>query len=440
MTTSPAPAPGALRIGEVYRYPRPALADTPIVDGLPNFFFVTRTPDLPRVQLESGIDAPAAVTGPDGHRRPTILIRSSPSKAGTAETPWQDYFDPDHGHIRYFGDGKVGHHNAAVPKGNRLLIEQALHWLSDAPSGREAAAPLLFFLGTSHDGRRKGQVRFQGFGVLERAEVVAQVDAESGVGYSNYRYDFSVLRLDDESIGLPWEWIARRRNPALTTAEADKAAPASWRRWKELGPSGLGLLRRRLSSLREVSKASQVPETPHHRVILSDVHGYYARGVKHHLFEGLAEVVTDHILRREGLNYSPGWITRRSGDEGIDFVGRFDVGSGLAMVSVVLLGQAKCTKPGNPVSGRDVARVVARLRRGWIGAFVTTGYFSRGVQREIIDDEYPILLIGGAQFARAVSEMLDQRGMKSAFELCSALEATYIQRLVARRPHEILLD
>jgi len=34
-----------------------------------------------------------------------------------------------------------------------------------------------------------------------------------------------------------------------------------------------------------------------------------------------------------------------------------------------------------------VARVVARLRRGWISVFVTTGTFSRQAQVEVIDDQ-----------------------------------------------------
>jgi hypothetical protein len=39
----------------------------------------------------------------DGERWPAILISSGPHKIGAPETPWQDLFDPDNGHIRYYG-------------------------------------------------------------------------------------------------------------------------------------------------------------------------------------------------------------------------------------------------------------------------------------------------------------------------------------------------
>jgi hypothetical protein len=41
--------------------------------------------------------------------------------------------------------------------------------------------------------------------------------------------------------------------------------------------------------------------------------------------------------------------------------------------------------PGSSISPDQVARVVARLRRGWLGIFVTTGAFSKQAQVEVID-------------------------------------------------------
>lgn len=40
-------------------------------------------------------------------RTPAILTSSSPHKIGSKQTPWQDFFDTDNGHIRYFGDAKI---------------------------------------------------------------------------------------------------------------------------------------------------------------------------------------------------------------------------------------------------------------------------------------------------------------------------------------------
>ena len=86
-------------------------------------------------------------------------------------------------------------------------------------------------------------------------------------------------------------------------------------------------------------------------------------------------------------------------DGGINFVNRLDLGSGFAKTSVVVLSQAKCVDPNKSVSGIDLARTVARLKRGWIGAVVTTGTCSVKAQREASIDQYPLILINGARLA-----------------------------------------
>jgi len=54
-----------------------------------------------------------------------------------------------------------------------------------------------------------------------------------------------------------------------------------------------------------------------------------------------------------------------------------------------VLGQAKCQVLDRPTHGRDIARTVARLRRGRLGVYVTTSFFSSQTQREVIEDRYP---------------------------------------------------
>ena len=136
------------------------------------------------------------------------------------------------------------------------------------------------------------------------------------------------------------------------------------------------------------------------------MHQFYES--KPHGFEGLASFVTQKVV---GPDCRRGWVTPRSGDGGIDFVNRLDVGSGMASTSAVILGQAKNREPFKAVAGRDLARVVARLRRGWIGAFVTTGVFTDSAQRELIDDEYPMLLVDGIRVAQEVQKELISEGI-----------------------------
>ncbi|MBK7928979.1 MAG: restriction endonuclease [Bryobacterales bacterium] len=92
------------------------------------------------------------------------------------------------------------------------------------------------------------------------------------------------------------------------------------------------------------------------------------------------------------------WVTKRSGDGGVDFVCRMDVGDPadlLSRTSAVVLGQAKCIATSAAIGGHALARVVARLQRGWIGVFVTTGVFSRAAQLELAQDRYLVVLING---------------------------------------------
>ena len=98
-------------------------------------------------------------------------------------------------------------------------------------------------------------------------------------------------------------------------------------------------------------------------------------------------------------------------DGGIDFVSRLDLGSGFSKSSVVVLGQAKCIKPSSSVRGMDLARTVARLKRGWIGVFVTTGAFSVRAQQELLTDQYPIVLIDGTRLVQEVREEMVHTGL-----------------------------
>ena len=102
-----------------------------------------------------------------------------------------------------------------------------------------------------------------------------------------------------------------------------------------------------------------------------------------------------------------------------------------------MLGQAKCEAPNSSTSGKDIARTVARLRRGWIGCYVTTGTFSTHTQREVADDRYPLLLVPGGEVARAIRTMALKDGISVA-ELLRRIDAGYEERVRDRDPSQVL--
>lgn len=185
-------------------------------------------------------------------------------------------------------------------------------------------------------------------------------------------------------------------------------APQAWRRWVADGDRILLKIQRRVAAFTARRRNTQLP-TPGsvENKILTQVYDRFA--ANKHAFESLTSMIVGRILSGSGTGYLDGWITKASGDNGIDFVSRLDVGNGDTSVKLVVLGQAKCTIPtGPPISAGDLARVVARLRRGWLGAYVTTATYSEPAQHELITDECPILLVDSLTLAGEVRRLAAQ--------------------------------
>jgi Restriction endonuclease AspBHI N-terminal/Restriction endonuclease len=427
-----------MRIGQVFRYSKPFSSSPAEIDGFPNFFHITHLPGAKFVLLERGIDRIARVVSPDGDRRPAILISSSPHKIGSEETPWQDVFNPDIGHIRYFGDNQQPGKDPAKASGNMLLLEQfGIHTSPDA-SIRKHAVPLLFFRRVPHGGKTKGFLEFHGFGIVTHAELLTQFHPKLAQYFTNYVFDFCVLSLASESEVFSWDWISARRNSSKTLSETLNAAPDAWRIWNKGGPPAVEKCRRRVSRLQTVSTATQQPiagsDTER---VLKEIYGFYEG--KKHRFENLASFVAASVIRSNGERYKECWLTHSVSDGGADFIGRLDVGQGFSLAKIIVLGQAKCEKPKVATGGNHIARTVARLRRGWIGVYVTTSYFSEPVQREIIEDRYPIMLINGRMLADEVRKLVQEGGHSSVADFLLHLDGRYESMVANRHPEEALL-
>ena len=428
---------GTFRSGLVYRYPSNRESKTQFVDGLPNFFETTRLDDRPLALMEKGISQIAPTKGALlGFSFPAIIISSSPHSRGSEWNPWHDIFEPDLGYIRYFGDAKKPGNPALAP-GNKVLLEEMTRHTSGDSGVRALASPLVFFERVAVEGRSYGNVKFQGFGVIERAELVTQYNP--GIGYfTNFVFTFAVLSLSDEDEELDWNWINTRRIVDTTERGLLEHAPVAWRKWVRGGNNRLESLRRRAALAKVETVDGQRPKPGSREAkCLQEVYDFYT-AVGKHRFELLASrVVMSHVNSYSG-SYQEGWVTRGSGDGGVDFVGKVRLGSGFAAVDVVVLGQAKCEALDKPTSGNALARTVARLKRGWIGAYVTTSYFSKQSQLEVIEDAYPLIKIGGATLATETLKLTEAGGFSSVLGYLESLELEYPKMIQNRRPDEIL--
>ena len=171
-------------------------------------------------------------------------------------------------------------------------------------------------------------------------------------------------------------------------------APKAWKEWVKNGEVCIEKCRRKTYKMLVVKPEDQILKSSSKEgKILQTIVDYYPK-TKEERFEALASFATEQLFKETKVKYSPQWINPKGADGGVDFVGRLELGRDLlAGTKVVVLGQAKCKKPNNATNGSDIARLVARLQRGWIGVFVTTSYYSDAVQKEVLADRYPVVLI-----------------------------------------------
>ena len=390
--------------------------------------------------MEKGINPIGEVKHKGVERIPAIITRSSPHKIGSKDTPWKDIYNVEKGHIRYFGDNKDST-DPTKKTGNNILLNQfAIHNSSDS-SIRKNACPIIFFNSKVVNGKAKGYVEFNGFGVITNAERIVQHDRQKNSEFVNYRFDFAVLEMKSENENFNWQWINDRRDKGLSLDNSIKNAPESWVKWIEKGNKSIDSLRRNIYKINITTTDEQKPKVGSKEdKTLKEIHKFYSKPQKKKRFEYLASFITAHIMKKSVHNYKKGWVTKGSSDLGIDFVGRMDIGAEFGNAKIIVLGQAKCEKLDTATGGTHIARLVAKLKRGWLGVYVTTSFFSPNVQQEILEDKYPLLLINGKKLAEEINEIVHDDGYKNLNEFLVKTDSEYEGAIMFRDPEEILLE
>ena len=409
-------------------------------NGHRNFWLLTDSPDGTHIRQTAGINPIAKVkTASSNTRRPAIAVFLTPAGERN-RLPWLDEVDLDTGFIRYFGDNRPDLHGPAeAAAGNSELLRQIELYSSNSEGDRASAAPILFFRNLG-SGEGEPLTEFLGFGLIKAAHRITQL--HRGSTFTNYTYD-CVLMNGHESIGgeelLRMDWIDARRSSQVTDSEALAMAPASWRYWAQHGIGSIDTpeVRRYVHRYPIWDYDDQVPaEDSSLGNTLAQVYRHYEGDYKHG-FQALAALVSMRVIGQPGLTYFEGWVTPVGPDGGVDFVQRLDLGAGLSRTPLVVLGQAKCKKPwpkGNGVSAEELARVVARLRRGWIGSYVTTSFFTDSAQKEQVADKYPLMLIPGRRVAELSEELRDELGFATLSKFLGWLDEEYAVMVSRARP------
>lgn len=392
-----------IRIGQVFRVPHGDWRKYEASGGeLVTYQALTRGARHASADVNKGIWGYQDVPEP-GHpfsRTPAVILHSNPLKEDSEDNPWVDIIEPDRGYALFNGDNRSSNQGPFEARGNALLLRLLKFYID--PELRPFAPPVLLFTQTVVDGNRKGYRAFSGFGIPSRFFLRSQREKNSSRYFTNLAIELTLFRLDAENERFDWAWIDQRRDGTRSSDQVLRAAPSAWRLWVKEGSVAKERFRRAIFRHRLTPVATQLNYSEEDRDLLKAIQSSFSSHF--YAFEGFAALIAERVI---GPHCHRGWVTPRTSDGGVDFVCRLDLGTDFSQTSAVVLGQAKCLPPGASVNGKDVARLVARLRRGWFGVFVTTGAFSLGCQREIFEDRYPVVLVNGKRLAREVRQLLN---------------------------------
>lgn len=388
-----------LRIGEIYRLSNDySLDNTEFIDNVKNFIYYTKINDKDSTfRFEKGIHNRKSVKTKEGKRCPIIIVSSSPHKAGTENTPWKDRYDSDNGIVIYYGDCKNKDHNPFETPGNKILMDEWKKHSSNNIKEREMATPIIFL-----ERIKMGYLLFHGIGVLEKVSLITQ-KGNNKTEFTNLEFEFGILDLSKENNQLDWNWISARCNEKLSNQETNKIAPASWKYWIQNGNDKIEKIRRHVIKSKIIKEKDQKPikGSIEDRIIKIIEKHYQNKKLQFELF---ALQIAQFYFMENDIKYLEGYITKGSGDKGIDFISRIDIGQDLAGIKMIVIGQAKCQN--NTISSKDIARTIAKLKRNYIGILVTNSTFSTQTQEEILEDQYPLIMINGNKMAQLTNKYI----------------------------------
>ncbi len=394
-----------IRIGDVFRVSQFGIVAKDSAEI--SYLDLTKGAHTRGADIQKGMFFYASVSEPGQSfsRLPAFIFHSNPYKKDTEGTPWIDVVEPEIGYALYYGDNKSAGLSPLEARGNRKFAE-VQHFYAD-PKLREYAAPILVFTQRTIDSKQKSYREFSGYGIPIRCTINTQREKRSNQYFTNLAIELALFHLERENERFDWAWIDGRRNGSLDSKQVLKLAPWAWKEWVKNGVSAIERCRRNVARHTVVKRREQGLLSTYENRMLEEIYAYYRQ--QKHPFEGLASFVASRII---GHGCKRGWVTKRSGDMGVDFVCRLDVGDPggrLSRTPLVVLGQAKCQK--NPISAPDLARVVARLQRGWMGVYVTTSVFSEPAQLELAEDKYPLVLVNGKRLVQELERVMAAEGL-----------------------------
>ena len=340
-------------------------------------------------------------TGP--RDAPTLITLSSSLK----DTDWPDNIDKENGIYTYYGDNKTpGKELHDTSRGGNGMLRDMFERARGGKNDRLKVPPILIF----HSTGNWRDVEFIGLAVPGTQDLDANTDLvalwrlKDGKRFQNYQAKLTIL--DVAEVPLSWIEDVRAGNP-LT-----KDCPPAWRLWAETGRH------KPLKAPRTITfrkKEEQLPSNKEDLKLIHTIQQHFQD--KPVMFELCAARIVE-ILMNDTVKLE---VTQPSVDGGFDAFGKYRIGEGASAILVDFVVEAKCYELSNPVTVKDVSRLISRIRHRQFGILVTTSYLATQAYKEIKEDEHPIIIISAIDIVR----ILKAAGLAEEKELRSWLSSFY---------------
>ena len=300
---------------------------------------------------------------------PAYLVLVTHDVTSGQLNPWDDVVDLSNAEILYWGDAKVDPKKKVDDfRGNAVLRRIYDYILSGQ---KELIPPILHF-----SKPQKGVVQFNGLCVLDKLDISWFDD--HGKPVCNYHAKLTVL----DCAEVCMKWLHHRvGSESLATLDRHSNCPESWSKYKKGNKKSIDIWVKQVRS-----ESQQLPpvNSDDEKILkqLIELDPYDFEKVIVSLFQQMTDI-THHVSG-----------TRATGDGGFDFYGTFKLPRPLGY-EIAFRGEVKRYSRSTAVDPKSVSRLVARLNRREYGIFVTTSYFTKQAQREVLSDGYPVHLISG---------------------------------------------
>lgn len=305
------------------------------------------------------------------------------------ESEWPDTLDLETGHFTYYGDNRhPGTDTNKTSLGGNSLLDDVYDLLHRGE--RASLPPLLIFQSLKVD--RKAHMKFLGLaapgadGLTASDDLVSVWRIKDRSRFTNKKARMTVLRAP--RITRKWLIDLVHGVPSIESPHC----PDEWRHWVRTG----------FYQALEAQKP-RIPREKKHQMPLDSFEKQILRTLFEELDDREFEYAAAELVKLMDERFIELEVTPKSRDGGRDVIGLYRVGHDQHQLRLSVFVEAKRWNPSQGVGVKPVSRLISRIKHRDLGVFITTSYFDKQVQRELIDDNHPVLLVSGGDIARLLA-------------------------------------